>query len=186
VQFGLDDVPPPEWRNVTVAEAIHKRDSLFSEAEKLNNRVMLVGDSDPEMMARNIKRIKKITIDGNKLDNIATGKVEHRYNKRKGAKTYIRGDSYLVKTLHEVKGADDEDLSDDEVDDLDGNADLLAEEKERIKNERKLLLERTNSLKKKFNLKEDVQKQFRKSLHTRRGKSIVKKTHVLGKTVSHD
>jgi len=185
VQFGIEDVPAPEWRNVTVAEAIHKRDTLFKEAEKLNKRVMLLGDSDKEMMARNITRIKEITHRANKLDNIATGQVEHKFNRGKGARTYVRGDSYTVKTLHEVKGFDDENLSDDEEEDLDSK-DLLAEEKEEILQERRRTLERTNSLKSRFHLKEDMQKEFRKALHTRRGKNIVTKMHILGKNVSHD
>ena len=184
IQFGLEDgtIPPPAWRGVTTAEAIHKRDALFKEAEKLNKRVMLLGDSDPKMMMENIKLIKEMTHRANKLDKIASGELEHKYNRLKGAKIFVRGDSYLVKTLHEVKGKDDEDISDDEEEPV--SKDLLQEEKDRVMAERKKMKEQTILLKKKFGLKEDKQEQFRKSLHTRRNKSFLQNSLMLGKSTS--
>ena len=96
----------------------------------------------------------------------------------------MRGDTYVIKEQIELKGVqeDDEGLSDDEEegkteDDTDDMWDRKVKERRRIK-------ERTESLRKKFGVKEDVQGRYRVLQHTRRPKSFTKKGNLLITNVS--
>ncbi|GMH84481.1 hypothetical protein TrST_g2136 [Triparma strigata] len=181
---GAGEVPPMTWRNTTHAEAKEKAKQLYSEAKTLNHRVALMGDSDPAMRVANTAKIKILTKWAQKLEHIASHEMEHKFNRKLGPRTSMRGDTYVIKEQIELKGVqeDDEGLSDDEEegkteDDTDDMWDRKVKERRRIK-------ERTESLRKKFGVKEDVQGRYRVLQHTRRPKSFTKKGNLLITNVS--
>jgi len=176
---GCGDVPPPTWRNVTHAEAINKSKALYSEAAVLTQRVALMGGQDEDMRKENTRRIKELGSWAVKLERIANGDVDQRFNARLGPRKAVRGDTYVVKESFEKKGILDEDegLSDDEEEGRDADdTDEMWTTKIR---ERKETRRRTEKLKSKYGLKEDIQSRYRVVLHTRRPKSFKKKGHIL-------
>ncbi|GMI36160.1 hypothetical protein TrCOL_g4449 [Triparma columacea] len=176
---GCGDVPKPTWRRVTHAEAINKSKELYSEAKILTQRVSLMGGQDEDMRKENTRRIKELGSWAVKLERIASGELENKFNKRLGPRKAVRGDTYVIKESFENRGVLDEDegLSDDEEEerDADDTDDMWAA---KVKQRRNTIM-RTNELKKKFGLKEDVQSRYRVVLHTRRPKDFKRKGHIL-------
>ncbi|GMH65259.1 hypothetical protein TL16_g04153 [Triparma laevis f. inornata] len=181
---GAGEVPPMTWRNTTHAEAKEKSKKLYAEAKTLNHRVALMGDSDPAMRESNTAKIKVLTKWAQKLERIASHDIEHKFNRKLGPRTSLRADTYVVKEQIELMGvqADDEGLSDDEEEGkTEDDTDEMWEKKEK---ERKRIKDRTETLRKKFGVKEDVQGRYRVLQHTRRPKSFTKKGSLLVTNVS--
>jgi hypothetical protein len=138
-----------------------------------------MGGQDEDMRKENTRRIKELGSWAVKLERIASGELENKFNKRLGPRKAVRGDTYVIKESFENRGVldSDEGLSDDEEDerDADDTDDMWAEKVTQRRN----TIMRTNELKKKFGLKEDVQSRYRVVLHTRRPKDFKRKGHIL-------
>ena len=178
VEHGCDEVPPMTWRFSTIAESKAKAKALYAEAATLTHRVALMGDSDEAMRLRNTARIKYLTKWAQKLEKMSTHGLAHEYNRSLGPRLAVRGDTYVCKEQTEVRElAEDDGLSDDEEE---GKTEDDTEEAWRAKVESlRSLEERTERLKSKYNLSEDMQGRYRVLQHTRRPKSFKKVGHLL-------